>query len=94
MARGWDPKDPDEVLDYELDWSTRLATGDTITASSWSIATGDEELVIGETSFTDSTTTLWLSGGTLSTTYKVLNRVTTAQGRVHDKTTYLRIREK
>ena len=36
MSISWPSKDPDEVLDYELDWSLRLA-GDTIVTSTWTV---------------------------------------------------------
>lgn len=39
MALTWPDKDPDEVLDYQLDWGTRLGT-DTIVTSTWVVPTG------------------------------------------------------
>ena len=39
MALEWDFKDPDEVLDYRVDWSARL-DGDTIASSTWEVLAG------------------------------------------------------
>ena len=38
---GWDPKDPNDTLEYELDWGTNfLAAGETISSSVWSVTAG------------------------------------------------------
>ncbi|TJW14459.1 MAG: hypothetical protein E5W82_10815 [Mesorhizobium sp.] len=92
MALTWDPKDPDEVLDYVLDWEDRL-DGDTIVSSAWTIPVGSG-LTINSTSFTDTTTTVWLSAGVLLTTYELLNRVVTAGGRTMDQTVRLKVKSK
>jgi hypothetical protein len=90
MALIWPFKDPDELLDYSIDWSGRLGS-DTISTSVWTVPDGitneDEEK-------TTTTTTLWLSGGTLAVTYEFLNRIVTAGGRIMDQTTRLKIKSK
>lgn len=94
----WPSKDPDEVLDYELDWADettgpRLVTGETLLTSDFSVVEGD--VVINSELFTaDGITTVWLSGGTVGTLCKILNRVTTSGGRTYDQTARLRIRTK
>ena len=91
MSLKWPFKDPDEVLDYTLDWSGRLSGEDTIVTSSWTVPDGitndDEER-------TNTSTTLWLSGGTEGQTYSFLNRVVTAGGRTMDQTVTLNIKSK
>jgi hypothetical protein len=37
-------------------------------------------------SFTTTKTTIWLAGGTDGSTYAITNHITTAQGRIEDKT--------
>lgn len=83
-------KDPDEVLDYVRDWSALLGD-DTIATSTWTVPSG-----ITKDSDTNTTTTatIWLSGGTLGTDYALVNRITTAGGRTHDKTLTIRVRAK
>lgn len=90
MTLAWDPKDPDEVLDYVINWATRLA-GDTIADSTWTLPAG---ITKESDTFSASTTTIWLSGGTLNETYQVLNRIETTGGRTMDQTVKLRLKAK
>jgi hypothetical protein len=82
-------KDPDAVLDYEIDWSAWLGE-DTITASTFTVATG-----LTEDSESNDTTaaTVWLSGGTVGTRYLVTNHITTAAGRQNDRSFYIYVKE-
>ena len=91
MALTWPTKDEDEVLDYVLDWSNRLASGDTITTSTWIVEAGIDK---DSDSKTDSTTTIWLSGGTDGVTYTLTNRVVTAGGRTMDQSVDLPVATK
>lgn len=83
-------KDPDAVLDYQIDWSSWLATGETISSSDWVVQTG-----ITETSASNTTTTatIWLSGGTAGVTYTVTNRIVTTASRTNDRSLYITVRE-
>lgn len=83
-------KDPDAVLDYQVDWSSWLATGETISSSDWVVQTG-----ITETSASNTTTTatIWLSGGTAGVTYTVTNRIVTTANRTNDRSLYITVRE-
>lgn len=93
MSLKWDPKDPDEVVDYQVDWSARLDEGDAIASSTWSVSVG-AGLVIASNTFSDTTTTVWLSAGDAGVNYTLLNRVTTSGGRTFDQSVKLRIKEK
>lgn len=84
-------KDPDEVLDYVVNWAARLATDDTIATSTWTVPAG---ITKDSSSNTDTTTKVWLSGGTLGTTYTLLNRVTTVDGRTMDQSVKIKIAAK
>lgn len=91
----WPSKDPDEVLDYQLDWADpddpRLETSELLLTSTWSVVEGD--VVINSNSFTSSgLSTVWLSGGTDNTKCELRNQVTTSKGRTYDETVVLRIR--
>jgi len=91
MAKKWDaPKDPNEVLDYSVDWAALLA-GDTIVTSNWTVPVG---VTGGAQTFTDDQTLIWLSGGTENVSYELLNRITTAAGRTRDQTCVLKIKTK
>lgn len=84
-------KDPDAVLDYLQDWVRWLAPGDTIVDTE---VTASDGITVGATSFTDTTTTVWLSGGTVGGTYRVTTHVTTAGGRQDDRSFIVRVRER
>lgn len=83
-------KDPDSVLDYTVDWDSWLST-DTISSSDWVIESGITE---DSASNTTTTATVWLSGGTAGTRYKVTNRIVTAEGRTADRSFYVSVAER
>lgn len=83
-------KDPDAVLDYEIDWATWLGD-DTISASEWTVPAG---ITKDSDSNTTTTATIWLSGGTVETTYALVNHITTTAGRENDQTIKIIMREK
>lgn len=72
----------DSKLDYTMDWEDWLASGDTISTSAWTVATG-----ITEASSSNDTTsaTIWLEGGTAKTTYRITNSIVTADGRKEER---------
>ena len=82
-------KDPDAKLDYVLDWSAWLPSGDTISSSTWVIDIApDSSLAIAGSpapSNTTTTTTVWLTGGTLGQRYTLRNRIVTTGGRTDDR---------
>lgn len=95
-------KDPDAVLDYVFDWAAStnssgdtdwLASGETISSHSISADTG---LTVDSSALSDSNTsvTVWLSGGTAGTMYGVRCRVTTSASRTDDRTIQVRVLER
>lgn len=90
MALSWPFKDPNEVLDYDVDWTARLA-GDTIVSSDWTVPA---EITEDSNSFSETVAKIWLSGGTISEQYELLNRIVTAGGRTMDQTVKLKIKAK
>ena len=88
-------KDPDAILDYQIDWSDWMADGDTISASEWIVDSDDDDaLTVDDDSFTDDATTVWLSAGVAGVIYLVTNRITTAGGRVEDRTLEFQVEER
>ena len=80
-------KDPVAKLDYGWDWEDWLA-GDTIDTSTWTVPT---TLVKESDSKTNTTTTVWISGGTLGESYTVTNQIVTVAGRVDQRSFVLKI---
>lgn len=90
MALNWPDKDPNEVLDFTIDWSETLGA-DTISSSSWIVPSGITE---DSDTNTATTTTIWLSGGTEDERYSLVNRIVTLGGRTFDQTVRIRVRTK
>lgn len=88
----WPAKDPNEVLDYKMDWTARLLTGETITTSTFTVVTGT--VTLSNPGNAAGITTTWVSGGADGETAEVLNRIVTSQGRTYDETAKLKIRSK
>lgn len=93
-------KDPNAVLDFPVDWSRWLASGETITAATVTPATGltvqgspaieDSQ----ETGVPDSVVVPILSGGTVGQKYDVTYHITTSEGRVDDRSITVVIKER
>lgn len=84
-------KDPSAVLDYVFDWSAWLDDTDQIIDAT---VTAPDGITIDSQSFTASAVTVWLSGGTVGTQYRVVCQITTADGRVDERTTTISVRER
>lgn len=84
-------KDPAENLPYTFNWPLWLA-GDTITGTP--LVTVDAGLTTGAQSNTTTAVIIWLSGGTLGVTYKVACRITTAAGKIAERTIGIRITDR
>ena len=93
MALVFPAKDPQEVLDYTIDWSARIDDNDVIETSTFTLVSGSG-LTLGSQSNDDTSTTVWLSAGTLGTTYEILNHIITEDGREMEQTVKIKIKAK
>lgn len=85
-------KDPNAVLDYTFDWSAwLLPLSDTIASVTWIVTSG---LTTSLPSNTTTTATVFVSGGVVNSTEKLTCRITTASGRVDDRSVDLKITER
>jgi hypothetical protein len=80
-------KDPEEILDYTIDWTRLLETDEIITNSEWEFETDEDPrtLVQDTANFGDKGASIWVSGGTHNVTYFVVNRITTSSNRVYER---------
>jgi len=85
--------DPSAVLDYAVDWSDWLDSGETISASTWTVATGITQTTPSPSN-TTTTATIWITGGTAGTYYQLVNHITTSAGRQDDRTITLRVAQR
>lgn len=83
-------KDSAAVLDYGYNWALWLGT-DTIVTSTWVVETG---LTKGADTHDTTTTTVWLSGGTVGESYLVTNHIVTTGGRTDERTFSVSVRNR
>lgn len=83
-------KDPQETLDYAVDWTRWLLT-DVIVGSTWTVPAG---ITMSSETETAKVATIWLSGGTLGEDYVIVNQITTAAGRISERSMTISIRSK
>lgn len=92
-------KDPVEVLDYYLDYSSEFVNSelDTIVGCDVEVLTDATvpPLVVEQSGFQSNTMVyFWLSGGLIETDYTLDVTVTTALGRVFNDTCLIKITDK
>lgn len=90
MAGSMPAKDPDDDLDYTINWATWLGA-DTIVSSVWDVPVG---LTSHTPSNSTTAATIWLSGGTVGERYFVNNRIVTTAGRAVEDSFSVRIKDK
>lgn len=82
MAKPTYRKDPSDVLDYGFDYSSWMDTGDSISTSTWTVPDG---ITKTSQSNDDDHTTIWVSGGTAGTKYRITNKIVTDEGRTLER---------
>lgn len=102
------PKDPDADLDYKFDWraltngalgatSDWLAAGETISTFVITAAAGITLGTGGKApakTNSDTSVTVWLSGGTAGMDYTVACKITTSATRVDERTATIEVRNR
>lgn len=106
MSYRWPNKDPDETLDYSIDWSRFLGEGVSISSVEWYVdnASGVKTLIAsGETvngiqnvsqTNTSTVATINIGSGTNNIEYKFSCRVTDNSGSQAERVVKLRIKER
>lgn len=92
-------KDPDEVLDFTIQYELNGSSGDylfrnsadQIASSTWTIPSG---ITQDSSSNTAQSATVWLSGGTNGQSYECKNRITTTGGRTLERSIRIRVKQR
>lgn len=84
---------PSEVLDYDVDYASWLADGDTITSVTTQVTPPDELNVVSNIIQSGQRVKVWVSDGIDGTTYKVEVTITTDDGRVKQDEVRFRCKE-
>lgn len=88
-------KDPDAVLDYSVDWTEALEDGESLLAAEWIVHPEDAGgLAILSEATAGTLRSATVSGGRPGDLYRLTNRVTTDQGRTHDRSFLIRIAQR
>jgi hypothetical protein len=104
MALKWQDKDPDDQIDYSVDWQAQLGNN-TISSVQWKIFTNgvfttwtQGQIVDGlqyvSSTNTNTVATLYLGLGTAFTTYSIICRMTASDATVIEQEVRLRVVEK
>jgi hypothetical protein len=107
MSFRWPNKDPDEVLDYSIDWSRFLASA-TISSVTWYVndasnaktlltATGTVNTLssTAQTISSDNkTATIYLANGTNNVQYQLYCQITDNTGNTAERTVKIKVRDK
>ncbi len=92
MSKSWPAaKDPNDVADYVVNWADALDEGDALSSVTWVMPDG---ITKDSQSKTDTTATIWLSGGTAGETYEIICRVVTTMARTFDQTMKLKCKQR
>ena len=85
--------DPQETIDYSIDWSGDLGV-DTINTSTWTFDANNADglLVKSNPTRTATTTTIWLSAGTSGVAYGIRNTIVTTGARTFERTAKITVR--
>lgn len=84
--------DIDSILDYSIDWSRWLDTGDQIISSTWA-QTGGPVSQPQPPTFVSSLTTFWAGSGTVGAEVTLTNTIHTQSGVVDERSILLRLVE-
>jgi len=106
MSMKWPNKDPNETLDFGIDWSRFLHTDETIASSSWYIVSTENEALdfnpgasydtlVNTSSGNDSrVVTITVAGGVSNKQYKLVCRVTLSTDLIAERSVILPIKER
>ena len=105
MSLKWPNKDPDEILDYSIDWS-RFLSGASLSSVTWFVDDADgvktavspasvvNGLQMVQQTNTSSVSTIRFSLGTNNIRYRISCKITTTEGLQYERSVFLRVKEK
>ena len=106
MSLKWPNKDPDEIMDYSIDWS-RFLRGATLTSVTWYVDAADgtktelipsgqlvNDIQLISATNTNTVATARLGSGTNNIQYKFTCQITDSNGLVVERSVRLRVRNK
>lgn len=87
-------KDPNALLDYTFNWTAWLAgVVDKIITVDFNVS-NSATAIVQQTYFSDTHATAWVSGGVVGEKITLRCRIYTEEGRIDDRTGYLKVKER
>jgi hypothetical protein len=87
-------KDPQSEVDFSLDWTDWITSGEVITSALWSIDPSDVSApTLGASQSSGSVQSVYVSGGVPGSRYRLSCQIQTDAGRTADRSLTLRIME-
>lgn len=86
--------DPSATLDYYIDWSPWLATGETITTATWTYTSALAATVTITPIASTTKPGVWVSGATLGDRITLTCHATTSAARQDDRSLVLAVRDR
>jgi len=80
------------VLDYTFDWTAWL--DDVADSIATRVANADAGIAVDSSAIAGKKVIIWLSGGTVGTTYRVECKITTAGGRTDERSIFIKVVER
>lgn len=88
-------KDPETVIDYQVDWTAALAAGSGLQTSEWAVVPGEAGGVAVVWSAVDGAmATARLAGGVPGHVYLVGNRVAMTDGTIDERSLTVRVEDR
>jgi hypothetical protein len=86
------PKQPNERLDYDFDWTARLSPSED-TIVSGNVFCEDVTISVDETEISPMVVKQWLTGGVVGQVYKLTCHILTAKGRELEAEMWVKVKE-
>lgn len=86
-------KQPNDALDYDIDFTDWFGEESTDTIVSYTTPTVDPGLTLDSDEQAGYIVKVWLSGGTTGNSYKVTTIITTAEGREKEREIMIKVKE-
>jgi hypothetical protein len=91
MALAWTPKDPNDLDMFGFGFANWMPSGDSITGAPTIVISPPGGLTPGISVLNGTDVWVWLSGGNAGQSYKITCQITTAQGRVINRSQTLAV---
>ncbi len=92
---GYFVKDPGSSLDHVVDWQSEYLAGRSIAESSWRVEpAGSTAISLSGAQLADGRTSIRIGGGAAGRVYRIVNRISLADGTSDERSLVLRVEDR